>query len=585
MRRLSLTPLLLALALPVAAQSDFAARFLAEQREEALKALAEGKPLEQVKAADRLGADHAATTTPVLARHLADPDPAVRLAAANTLWDLASKNAEAFAGAKPALAKALDDADPGVAMHAAGALSAMKVPQAELAPARRRVLREGGGTPYVRFLAGRGLIGIDPPLPLLPAMLPYLEQVSAAAKRGGSRNNVDLARSAFERLADTKDRALVAPMQAELRRGSPGSAVLMRALHRFSPRPDGWTDQLLQLAGSQDGDVVSLAWNLLGDQDDPASLEKWVPRAAVLLGVADRRDMALSAIRQVAGRTPLGLKEIAALAVDPTASAEQRGRALETLGNATDGRSAGRSVEANRTAMALWLPLCDPVLRAQKPGPDFDRCLSPVSYAYADDRDQARQVSQWLAANPNAEAKLKFLDRLESLWSKAFDAEPVVRAELANADPRVRQSAAKTLDRIRPAWREAGARQEKAAAGGAAPAVAKAAPVAGAPGADGAALYNAIRTADVAQVKKLVTRANVAQPVKFPQMQGVPPVPLVIAVNYCGIPQVPAAKLAEIVTYLVSVGADPDGKDAQGENLLDRAKYVCPPEVMKALAG
>lgn len=585
MRRPSLTALLLVLALPVAAQSDFATRFLAEQREEALKALAEGKPLEQVKAAERLGAEQATMTTPVLARHLADPDPAVRLAAANTLWDLAGKNAEAFAGAKPALTKALDDADPGVAMHAAGALSAMKVPQAELAPARRRVLRDGGGTPYVRFLAGRGLIGIDPPLPLLPAMLPYLEQVSAAARRGGSRNNVDLARSAFERLADTKDRALIAPMQAELRRGSPGSAVLMRALHRFSPRPEGWTDQLLQFAGSQDGDVVSLAWNLLGDQDDPASLEKWVPRAAVLLGVADRRDMALSAMRQVAGRTPLGLKEIAALAVDPMASAEQRGRALETLGNATDGRSAGRSAEANRTALALWFPLCDPVLKVQKPGPDFDRCLSPVSYAYADDRDQARQVSQWLAANPNAEAKIKFLDRLESLWSKAVDAEPVVRAELANADPRVKQSAEKTLDRIRPAWREAGARQEKAAAGGAAPAVAKAAPVAGAPGADGAALYNAIRTADVAQVRKLVTRANVAQPVRFPQMQGVPPVPLVIAVNYCGIPQVPAAKLAEIVAYLVSVGADPDGKDAQGENLLDRAKYVCPPEVMKALAG
>ena len=41
----------LALALPAAAQSDFAKKFLAEQREEAFKALAKGKPLEQVKAA------------------------------------------------------------------------------------------------------------------------------------------------------------------------------------------------------------------------------------------------------------------------------------------------------------------------------------------------------------------------------------------------------------------------------------------------------------------------------------------------------------------------------------------------------
>ena len=94
-----------------------------------------------------------------------------------------------------------------------------------------------------------------------------------------------------------------------------------------------------------------------------------------------------------------------------------------------------------------------------------------------------------------------------------------------------------------------------------------------------------VKRNNVAAVKRIVTRANVAQPVKFPQMQGTPPVPLVIAVGYCGIPQVPAAKLAEIVTYLVSVGADPDGKNAQGENLLDTAKYACPPEVMKALTG
>jgi hypothetical protein len=85
-------------------------------------------------------------------------------------------------------------------------------------------------------------------------------------------------------------------------------------------------------------------------------------------------------------------------------------------------------------------------------------------------------------------------------------------------------------------------------------------------------------------VKALVTRANVLQPVRFPQMQ-MPPAPLVVAVSYCGIPTVAPAQLAEIVAYLVSLGADPEMKDAQGDNLFDRAKHACPPEVMKALGS
>jgi hypothetical protein len=583
MRRFRSALLLLALALPALAQSDFAQKFLAEQREEALKVLAGGKPLEQVKAAETLGPKDADATTPVLSRHLADADAAVRLAAANALWNLAGRDATAYSGAKPALAKALDDADGAVAMHAAGALSAMKVPAAELAPARRRILREGGGAPYVRFLAGRGLIGIDPPRALLPALLPWLEEVSTAAKRGGSKKNVELARSAFDRLADTQDPSLLAPLQAEIRDGSAGTAVLMRAVGRFKQRPGDWTDQLLQLAGSQDREIVSLAWDLLGYQDDPASLAKWAPRAAVLLGVADRRDMALSAFWQVAGKTTAGLKELAALAQDASASEAQRNRALEILGNATRARDSGNPPEATKAAFALWMPLCDPVMRTARPGDGFDRCLGPMAFAYPDRKDEARQLAAWLAANASADAKIRFLERLEGMWSEAADTEPTVRAELANADPRVKLAAGKTLDRIRPAWREAGARQARIASAPAA-AAPKAQAVPGAPGADGPALYEALRTANVPQVKKLVTRANVAQPVRFPQMQK-PPVPLVVAVNHCGIPQVPAEKLAEIVAYLVSLGADPDVKDNAGDNLLDRAKYACPPEVMKALAN
>ncbi|HEX5628024.1 MAG TPA: HEAT repeat domain-containing protein, partial [Usitatibacteraceae bacterium] len=130
----------IAFAIPGAfAQSD-ADRIRAEWRREALEDLESGDPAEQIRAAKSLDVEFAARTAPILARHLADPDAAVRLSAASLLWTLAGKSATAFEAARPALRAALDDPDGAVAMNAAGALAAMKEPAQSLAPARRRVL-------------------------------------------------------------------------------------------------------------------------------------------------------------------------------------------------------------------------------------------------------------------------------------------------------------------------------------------------------------------------------------------------------------------------------------------------------------
>ena len=573
----------MAVAVPLAlAQNDFASRILAEQREEAQRELARGSPAEQVKAADSLGVEFAAQTAPVLAKHLTDADAAVRLAAASTLWALAGKSADAFIAAKPALMAALDDPDGAVAMNAAGALATMKVSAESLASARRRVLRERGLRPYVGFLAARGLIGIDPPATLVGPLLAYLEQVSAAAQRGGSRENVQLARGALERLVDSKDRAILAPVRDQLRITRSSSVVLLHVLHRFSPRPESWTEVLLDYTASSDRDIASTAWNLLGEQNDAVSLSRWPPRAAAALAVADRRDDAMRALGRVAGRTAAGLPELAALAANPATSEEQRLRAIEILGNAADGRMPGRIPEVNRAARDLWLATCEPTFKAGRPGKLFDTCLHPASSALPDGKERARHLAQWLAANADPGAKVEFLQRLESLWSAAFGETDVVRAQLADGDPRVKKAAEAALDRIRPAWRESGQRQAKKAASPAPKAAS--APAGSGPGADGAALYDAIEVGDVAKVKKLVTSANVLQPVRFPQMQ-IPPAPLTVAVNYCGTPTVTPAQLAEIVGYLISLGADPEAKDAQGANLFDRAKQACPPEVVKVMGG
>ncbi len=529
-----------------------------------------------LSASPALAADDAAT----LAKKLADADAGVRASAASALWTLAGKTPAAVEPFRSALRTALDDADGAVAMNAAGALATLKEPEQSLAPARRRVLQSPNQRTYVAFLAARGLIGIEAPATLAPPLLRYLEETTAARKRGGSRENVQLARRALERLVDTKDRSILEPIRDQLRITQSAWAELLPILNRFSPKPDDWTRVLLDHTGHADGDTVYVAWTLLGEQADPASIALWTPKAAAALKSPGSRDNAMRALAAVAGRATAGLPELAAVAADASASEEQRLRAVEILGRAADTRAEGRIPEATQAAKTQWLVACEPVLKAAKSGKPFDTCLAPASSAIPDGKERTRYLASWLAANPDPGAKVELLGRLEGLWSEAFDVTDTVRAELASNDPRVKSAAEKALDRIRPAWRESGARAAKQAASPAP----KAAPAAGGPGADGAALYGAIRVGDVAKVKLLVTRANVAQPVRFPGM-ATPPLPLVVAVNYCGIPTVKPAQLAEIVAHMVSLGADPEVKEAQGQNLFDRAKYACPPEVMKALQG
>ena len=175
----SLFVFVLGFAAQAALADDVADQFWAKQNKEALRDLERGAPLKQIEAVGRLGPDFAAQTAPVLAKHLANADPVIRLAAAEQAWEQASRKPEAFASTQSALRVALDDGDAAVAMNAAGALAAMDVPETELAAARRRVL-SGGVRGYVGFLAARGLVGIDPAPPLLPYLLDYyLDAVEA----------------------------------------------------------------------------------------------------------------------------------------------------------------------------------------------------------------------------------------------------------------------------------------------------------------------------------------------------------------------------------------------------------------------
>lgn len=568
-----------------AAGEDFADRFLAKIESDALRDLERPKPAKQLDAARTLGSKHAERTAPVLAALLSDRDPAIRLGAADLIWSLAASAPDPLKVTLPALRNALNDPDPAIAMNAAGAMTAMEVPDAETAPARRRVLAQPGTSGYVQFLAARGLIGIDPGPPLAPILVGYLFEAAADDAQGGSSSNREIAVQALNALVATQDRALIAPMQAELGTAHPATEYLLKSLHQFKPRPTGWTQTLLDHARSPNGDVEEAAWDLLEDQDDAASIGQWAPLAAQRLSRTDSRSSALSALAAIAGKSVIGLDALADLAGDRSATEEHRERAVDILGAAADMSGQDINKEVAVAARQAWQRACEPVLGTEPDSRRFASCINRFGYILPDDTQRAPMLVGWLGSNRDVEAKLKLLQQIESLWAKGTSATDAVKRELAHADPRVVKAAEAALDRIRPAWRESAARQTRATpATAAVPTEPALESSSGRRGADGASLYQAISVGNLAKVKQLVDAGNVHKPVNYPAMQVTPPVPIGIAINYCGIPQLPVPKLVAIVDYLISLGANPDSNDTQGENMLDRAKYACPPEVMQALS-
>lgn len=583
--RCALALIALSMVAAVDARQSEVDKVRAEWRRDHLRQLERGDAKAQIEAAGRLDGSDADKVVPVLARHLTADDANIRLSAANTFWTLIGRKPEDWGSARPALTAALDDADGAVAMYAAGALAALKTPPEVLLPARKRVLEAGHPRAYVRFLAARGLIGTEPPARLAPPLLDYLDETAAARKRGGSRENLQLAERALERLVATQDRALINEMARRFSpadiRPNPSTVSLLKLMHQFTPRPDNWTRILLDYTAADERELAETAWRLLGAQLDEPSLAMWTPVAAPMLGDAVGRELVLPAFAAAAGRASVGLNELAALSGDARASEAHRLRAVEILGRAADAENRQQIPAAREQARDLYLKVCEPVWLRPKQDAWFTPCLRPLAFAVRDQKVRAGMLGQWLVANSDVEAKLEYLQQLEGLWSDAFAVTDTVRAHLNHADPRVKVAAEKALDRIRPAWRESAAREAKK--GPAAAAATQPAP-ASAP-ADGAALYAAIRVGDLAQVKKLVNAGNVRLPIRFPGMQGKLPAPLNVAINYCGVPTLSATQLAAIVSYLIGLGADPEDKDPSGDNLFDRAKYSCPPEVMKALGG
>ncbi len=541
---------------------------------------------DRVSAAESLARYYPRAAVPILVEALNEPSEPVRRAAARGLWTVAQNdNPEEAAAAKaaiPALRVALGDTSVSVVVYAANALERLGEPPASVAEARRKALRTPGPYAYERFLAARGLIGTDPAPALTPYVLDFLfEEAKRAesANSSGARDNVRVADAALARLVETGDRGVLAVLERALNPPRPGTASVLRAMAIAKPPPANFAHTLVVLSDAPDAETVAVAYDLMPRLAGPADLNEWVPAAAAALQDPRRQMSAARALKNVAGKTPLGMPELARLAVS-AAPEDVRVVALGALGDASDA-TRDRPAAVLAAAKPAALQAFRSVLAHDRAGPAFDEASRALRFT---ERDFSRTAAMYLEAlkqNADPAAQVQLLDYIAQAHGAAGPLADELRPYATSSDPKVRQAAIGALDSIKPSWREAG---ERAAAVSAGSLPRVAAPQPGAKGADLTKFYAALRDGDRAAIARLVNAGNVNLPLTMPNGAAAAMTPLSGALQHCGLPQVAPKKVAATVAQLVALGADPEQR-MSGSTMLDYAKAACPPEVQQALLG
>jgi hypothetical protein len=542
---------------------------------------------DRVEAAESLARNAPRAAVPILIGALNETSEPVRRAAARGLWTIAQnekpEDAAAARAAIPALRIALDDVDISVAMNAAGALERLGEPLTTLADARRKALRTPGPYSYERFLAARGLVDIEPAPGLTPYVLDWLfdeHRRAGSSKSSGARDNIRIANAALTQLVRTGDRGVLLILERELPLARPGTADLLRAMALALPPPDRFARTLVSIADSPNGDMVSAAYDLMPKLADPPDLDVWVPAVARALGDPRRQADAVRALRNIAGKTALGMPELARLAQGDAPEAV-RVTAIDALADASDA-TRDRPAAVLATAKPAALRAFRSVLARERAGAPFEQARIGLRYAERDFQVSATMYLEALKQNSDSGAQAQLLVSIAQSHSQAGELADELRPFANASDPAVRTAAVAALDSIRPSWRESGERAQAVAAGS----VPKAAPPQpGAKGADLARFYGAVLSGDNAAIARLVNAGNVNVPLVMPNGVAAGFTPIGGALQHCGLPQVVPAKLATAVAQLVALGADPEQRDAGGSTMLDRAKAACPPEVQQALLG
>ena len=213
---------------------------------------------DRVEAADSLARHEPRAAVPILIEALNETSEPVRRAAARGLWTIAQNDdargdgrgsrRDARAARRARRCQRVGRDERG------GALERLGEPAAALADVRRKALRTPGPLAYERFLAARGLIGLDPAPALTPYVLEWLfdehrraatpEQRRRARQHSHRECRVDTARPIRRPRRPARARARVARRSTGDRRSPPRDGARDTAAGSF--RADRWSPRRMR---------------------------------------------------------------------------------------------------------------------------------------------------------------------------------------------------------------------------------------------------------------------------------------------------------------------------------------------------
>jgi hypothetical protein len=427
-----------------------------------------------------------------------------------------------------------------------------------------------------------GLIGIDRAPALTPFVLDFLFDEYARASSSdsaGARDNIAVASAALAQLVRTGDRGVLAVLERAVASNRPGTGDVLRAMAVAPPSPDRFARLLVTEADAPIADAVAAAFELMPKFATPADLSEWAPAAARALSDPRRQELAARALRGVAGKTIVGIPELARLAVS-NAPDDVRAIALSALAEASNGTRdlPAPMLTASKPAA---LEAFQAVLGRERPGPPFDEAARGLRFTERDFAKSAAMYAEALKKNRDPAAQIALLGYIAQAHGEAGPLADDLRPFAKSSDAQVRDAANATLNAIKPSWRAAGVRAAAVTAG---TLPKTAAPQPGAKGVDMLKFYGALREGDRAAIARLVNAGNVNLPLVMPNGNVTGFTPIGGALQHCGLPQVAPARVAAAVTQLIGLGADPEQR-INSQTMLDYAKAACPPEVQQALLG